>query len=79
MNDAHPAVTPKSGGTVSWAGRYCEDFTVGDVYRHPLTEYGIAELRGRSISQRATALIAIAHPDHRNRLRHKARTGGLLH
>jgi hypothetical protein len=22
--------------TVSWAGRYLEDFTVGDVYRHPL-------------------------------------------
>jgi acyl dehydratase len=36
MNDANPAGTPKSGGTISWAGRYFEDFTVGDVYRHPL-------------------------------------------
>jgi itaconyl-CoA hydratase len=28
--------TPRTGGTVSWTGRYFEDFTVGDVYRHPL-------------------------------------------
>jgi acyl dehydratase len=25
-----------SDATVSWQGRYLEDFTVGDVYRHPL-------------------------------------------
>lgn len=30
-----------------------------------VTEWGVAELRGRSIRQRANALIAIAHPDHR--------------
>jgi acyl-CoA hydrolase len=46
---------------------------------HVVTEYGIAELRGRTISQRATALIAIAHPDHRDRLRFDARRAGLLH
>lgn len=33
-----------------------------------VTEYGIAELRGRILSQRAKALISIAHPDHRDRL-----------
>jgi acyl-CoA hydrolase len=33
-----------------------------------VTEWGVAELRGRSIRQRATALIAIAHPDHRDHL-----------
>ena len=33
-----------------------------------VTEYGIAELRGRSLSERATALIAIAHPDFRRDL-----------
>ena len=27
-----------------------------------VTEYGIAELRGRTLQERATALIAIAHP-----------------
>ena len=33
-----------------------------------VTEFGVAELRGRSIRERALALIAIAHPDHRDRL-----------
>jgi acyl-CoA hydrolase len=33
-----------------------------------VTEWGVAELRGRSIRERATALIAIAHPDHRRTL-----------
>jgi acyl-CoA hydrolase len=30
-----------------------------------VTEYGVAELRGRSLRQRADSLIAIAHPDFR--------------
>ena len=34
-----------------------------------VTEYGVAELQGRSVSERAAALIAIAHPDFRDRLR----------
>jgi 4-hydroxybutyrate CoA-transferase len=38
-----------------------------------VTEYGVAELRGKSAAQRAEALIAIAHPDHRGRLTHEAR------
>jgi acyl-CoA hydrolase len=33
-----------------------------------VTEWGVAELRGRSIRQRTRALIAIAHPDHREML-----------
>ena len=33
-----------------------------------VTEYGIAELRGRSVSERARQLIAIAHPDFRRTL-----------
>ena len=37
-----------------------------------VTEWGVAELRGRSIRERAAALIAIAHPDHRDRLRSEA-------
>jgi itaconyl-CoA hydratase len=36
MNEPRTAGTPRPGGTVSWSGRYFEDFTVGDVYRHPL-------------------------------------------
>lgn len=44
-----------------------------------VTEYGVAELRGQSLSRRAGALIAIAHPEHRDRLRYDARKAGLLH
>jgi acyl-CoA hydrolase len=33
-----------------------------------VTEWGVAELRGRSLSERAKALIAIAHPDFRDEL-----------
>lgn len=33
-----------------------------------VTEWGVAELRGRSIRERANGLIAIAHPDHRPEL-----------
>ena len=43
-----------------------------------VTEWGVAELRGRSIRERATALIAIAHPDHRDHLRHCAHHLGYL-
>jgi hypothetical protein len=35
--------------------------------------------RARRFYRRAMALIAIAHPDHRDRLRHDARRTGLLH
>ncbi|MBA5636050.1 acetyl-CoA hydrolase/transferase family protein [Duganella sp. LX20W] len=34
-----------------------------------VTEYGVAQLRGKSAKQRAEALIAIAHPDFRAELR----------
>jgi acyl-CoA hydrolase len=43
-----------------------------------VTEFGIAELRGRSIRQRTSALIAIAHPDHRERLTADAARLGYL-
>ena len=33
-----------------------------------VTEYGVAELRGRSIRERTRALISVAHPDHRAQL-----------
>jgi acyl-CoA hydrolase len=38
-----------------------------------VTEYGIAELRGRSIAERARDLINIAHPDFREELAREAR------
>ena len=42
------------------------------------TEYGVAELRGRTIRERATALIGVAHPDHRDELRAAAKRLGYL-
>ncbi len=43
-----------------------------------VTEFGVAELRGRSIRERADALIAIAHPDFRAQLRQDAKRLGYL-
>lgn len=37
-----------------------------------VTEFGVAQLRGKSAKQRAQALIAIAHPDFRGELREAA-------
>lgn len=34
-----------------------------------VTEFGVADLRGKSLRERAEALLAIAHPDHRVELR----------
>jgi 4-hydroxybutyrate CoA-transferase len=41
--------------------------------RTVVTEYGVAELWGKSLRERAKALIAVAHPDHRDRLAYDAR------
>lgn len=38
-----------------------------------VTEYGVADLRGRTLSQRARSLIAVAHPAHREELEREAR------
>ena len=43
-----------------------------------VTEFGVAQLRGKSAKQRAEALIGIAHPDFRNELRAAAKTMKLL-
>ncbi len=44
-----------------------------------VTEYGVAELRGRSIHERAKALIEIAHPAHRDELEQAAHRLGFRH
>jgi acyl-CoA hydrolase len=43
-----------------------------------VTEWGVAELFGRTLAERARALIAIAHPDFRDRLTFDARDRQLL-
>ncbi|MBR0085797.1 MAG: 4-hydroxybutyrate--acetyl-CoA CoA transferase, partial [Lachnospiraceae bacterium] len=37
-----------------------------------VTEYGIAELKGKDVRTRINNLIAVAHPDHRDELRFAA-------
>jgi acyl-CoA hydrolase len=46
--------------------------------RTVVTEYGVAELWGKSLRERADALIAIAHPDHRDRLMFEAKRSALV-
>ena len=54
--------------------------TAGDAVTTPkntvdkvVTEYGVAELRGRSIRERTRSLIDVAHPDHRAELADEAK------
>jgi len=56
-------------GSVVTTGRADMDMVV--------TEFGVAELRGKSLSERAQALIAIAHPKFRDGLQEQAATRGL--
>ena len=65
------------GGTVSRIQAVFEEGTGvvtsrGDIH-YVVTEFGIADLWGRSIRQRAEALIGIAHPDFRAELLAAAR------
>ncbi|OPY86624.1 MAG: Propionyl-CoA:succinate CoA transferase [Smithella sp. PtaU1.Bin162] len=54
-------------GTPVTLPRYMTDIVI--------TEYGVAHLRGKSIRQRAAALISIAHPDFRDQLRGAVQKG----
>jgi acyl-CoA hydrolase len=61
--------------TSSGESRIVPQLAAGDAVTTPkntvdkvVTEFGVAELRGRSIRERTNALIAVAHPDHRDRL-----------
>lgn len=52
--------------------------TIKNTVDQVVTEYGVAEMRGRSISERARALIGIAHPDFRDELTTQGRARGYL-
>jgi acyl-CoA hydrolase len=71
--------------TSSGRSRIVPQLAPGDVPSTPkntvdkiVTEYGVAELRGRSIRERTIALIGVAHPDHREQLARRAREIGYL-
>ncbi len=49
----------------------------GDV-QHVVTEYGVVNLFGKSLQERAMAMISIAHPAFRDELFHAAKKMGLL-
>ena len=49
----------------------------GDVH-HVVTEFGAVSLFGKSLQERAMAMISIAHPDFRDELFHEAKNLGLL-
>ena len=61
------------------------DLTPGNIVTTPrsdvmyvVTEYGMVNLKGKSVSERAKALIGLAHPDFREGLERDARQAGLL-
>ena len=62
-----PTLAPGSGVTVP---RQDVDTIV--------TEYGIAELRGRSVRERLDALVAVAHPDFREWIREESHRLGIV-
>jgi acyl-CoA hydrolase len=43
-----------------------------------VTEYGIVNLKGKSVAERALALISIAHPDYREELEREARRHNII-
>ena len=61
------------------------DLTPGNVVTVPrsdmmyvVTEYGLVNLKGKSIPERAKAMISLAHPDFREDLERDAHTFGLI-
>jgi acyl-CoA hydrolase len=66
-NGAASRIVPKLSAGIVTTPRSDADIVV--------TEYGIAELRGRTVSERARQLIAIAHPDFRRALSRAADAG----
>jgi acyl-CoA hydrolase len=67
------------------ANRIVVDLTPGNVVTatradimYVVTEHGIVNLKGKSVPERAQAMISIAHPDFRDELEREARGHGLI-
>jgi acyl-CoA hydrolase len=72
----------KKGGRQS---RIVSALTPGNIVTTPrtdvmyvVTEYGLVNLKGKSVAERTQALIGLAHPDFRESLEREARTNNLL-
>ncbi len=72
----------KKGGRAS---RIVSTLTPGNIVTTPrtdmmyvVTEYGMVNLKGKAVAERAQALIGIAHPDFREQLSREAREKNLL-
>ena len=57
---------------------YPNQFSLRESVDMVVTEYGVANLRGRTLRERAQALIDIAHPDDRMKLVQRAKEANLL-
>jgi acyl-CoA hydrolase len=75
--------TYDKGGTRK--SRIVSTLTPGNVVTTPrtdvmyvVTEHGIVNLKGKSVAERARALISLAHPDFRESLEREAREKGLM-
>ena len=62
-------IVPQINVNAVTATRYDVDVVV--------TEFGTARLKDASVSQKAERLISIAHPEHREELRHAAKKMGI--
>jgi len=71
-----------SGGTISRIACTLDNGAAVSTSRNDVqyvvTEFGVAELRGKSLRQRAEALIGVSHPDFRVSLRQEASDKGML-
>ncbi len=59
--------------------RIPNQFSHGELIDTVVTEYGIADLEGRTVRERAQALIDIAHPDDRSDLVEQAKEKNILY
>lgn len=70
------------GGTISKIQPFLSQGAVCTTSKNDVdyvvTEYGVAKLRGRTMGERARALIDIAHPDFRDELAFEAKKRGML-
>jgi acyl-CoA hydrolase len=71
-----PSTATTKDGVIS---RIVVDFPVGTLVtqhrqaaQYIVTEYGVANLKGKTLRQRIEELIAVAHPDFREDLRKQA-------